>query len=268
MQNLRNRIDYFLRWRFKWHRSGFKPPIHPQKPLFQHLDKTSREQAFQMEEKLYSDYHLEKLKESTNSGNYQENLFYIHMLQTAFSQLQGYTLPQMIHAADIGPSHWFYVYSLHNFLTWYQTDVSREITLDGYEADPWRIYSDLYSRFDRAIGYIGELQNTNYYPKAFSAQPCQYDLIFMFFPFVFLHDHRQWGIPDKEFNPEGLLKDAWSSIKKGGKLFIVNQGNDEHQKERQLLSKVNIPIEKSILMNDLLFRYDHERYIIVSSSHE
>jgi hypothetical protein len=268
MRNLRNRIDYYLRGKFRWHRSGFRPPITPQKPLFQHLDADFRVNAVQMEKKLASDYHLDKLKEITNSGNYQENLFYLHMLQTAFSDLPGYTLPDKLHAADIGPSHWFYVHSLVNFLKWHQTDTSRNVTLDGYEADPWRVYSDLYSRYDRALGYIGDLENTFYHPKSFSTQTGEYDLIFMFFPFVFIKDHRGWGLPDEEFQPEKLRKDVWSSINQGGRLIVVNQGLDEHQHEKYLLSGANIPIEKSFQMDDLLFRYNLDRYIIVSKSHE
>lgn len=268
MQKLRNQIDYYLREKFRWHRSGFRPPINPQKTLFQHLDTNLREKAEQIEKQLVSNYHLHELKENTNSGNYQENLFYLHMLQAAFSNLQGYAIPHNISVADIGPSHWFYVHSLMNFLKWHQTDFPRNVILNGYEADPWRVYMDLYSRYDHAIGYIGNLENTYYHPKAFEIQTGEYDLIFMFFPFIFIRDHRKWGLPDKKFEPEKLRKDAWSSIKKGGRLIVVNQGLDEHQHEKSLLDRVNIPIEKSIHMDDLLFRYDLDRYILVSKSHE
>ncbi len=86
----------------------------------------------------------------------------------------------------------------------------------GFEADAYRVYSDFYSRFDYASTYIGEMKDVHFIPTAFDVQSERYDLIMQFFPFIFVKDHLEWGLPKAMFNPEKLLKSIIVSLKTGG----------------------------------------------------
>lgn len=49
--------------------------------------------------------------------------------------------------------------------------------------------------------------------------------------------------------------------------MVVNQGAEEHQQESQNFAACGIPMKTSLRMDDLLFRYDLDRYIILSEAH-
>jgi SAM-dependent methyltransferase len=256
---IRNSVDYPLRQAVRWHRAGFKPITRSKQNLFQHLPPEKRTRAEETARRLFQDFHLDAFYQDSSPINYRENLFYLSLLENAF-QLGHVHLPPQVNAADIGPSHWFYVQALAAFLRWYEAPQERTFTLAGFEADAYRVYGNFHSRYDHAIGHMRGLPGVTYVPRGFEAQPGQYDLITLFFPFVFEPDHLRWGLPATLFQPDRLLKDAWDSLKPGGALVIVNQGLDEHQAQGERMEKAGIQSRCAFHQDSLLFEYGIERY--------
>lgn len=257
----RNRVDYPLRQLFRWRRGPTRVERSHDFDNYAFLDEPERTRARQYEQRYLNDYHLEKLKQSLSAGNYYENIFYIHMLEEAFALLKK-ELPDHIVCADIGTSHWFYVQSLWSFYTWFQNKEHRNVSLDGYEVDAFRIYSDYHSRFDHALTHVGETPGIQFIPEDFNPIASHYDVITLFFPFVFERDTLEWGLPSRLHNPEQLLQKTWNSIKPGGVLMIVNQGKEEHDAQLMMCKKLGLsPIIKQHI-DPLLFKYDYDRYIL------
>lgn len=263
LRDARNRLDYPLRQLFRWRRAGFR--IHPpaQADPFAALPPQDRPRAMALAERLTQTYHLESFAAQTTPLNYRENLFYLHLLESALEATQ-VSLPETVRVADIGPSHWFYVQALAALLRWWQTPRPRPIDLQGYEIDAYRVYADLHSRYDHALGHMRGLAGVTYIPRGFSAQPFTFHLIFMLFPFVFPEDHLKWGLPGNFFQPRGLLQAAWQSLQPGGALIIVNQGEAEHRAQRALLEAEGIPIRAAFRHDALLFRYSLDRYVLTA----
>lgn len=260
---LRNRIDYPLRQFFHWQRGGYRPRSAAKTGLYAFLTGDSREKAEALAQRYRHDYDLELLYADSTPGAYREALFYLDMLVTALDRSQA-ALPDPLEAADIGPSTWFYVQALYAGLRGWNTSHRRRVFLTGFEADPYRVYNDLYSRRDHALGNMHGLNGVTYRPEAFTRQPGAFDLITLFFPFVFEDDHLEWGLPSSLFQPQHLLSDAWDSLKPGGSLLIVNQGPDEHRAQTQMLAQLGVTPLCAYRQDDLLFHYDLDRYVLVA----
>ena len=133
--------------------------------------------------------------------------------------------------------------------------------LTGHEIDAFRIYQDLYSRYDHALAHMRGLHGLEYLSDGFEKQPGCFDMITMFFPFVFPGDHLEWGLPDPLFCPLELLHNAWDSLKPGGLLLVVNQGEAEHEAEGEMFNQLDIHPRAGYRQDPLLFSYDLDRYV-------
>jgi len=126
------------------------------------------------------------------------------------------------------------------------------------------VYSNLFSRYDSAHGHMNGLEDVQYIPHKFTRQPGTFQFVAMLFPFVFLKDHLTWGLPLRRFNPLQLLRDAWASLKPGGVLVVVNQGEAEHVAQRDMLLAENIRPAAAFQHPSRLYEYDLTRYVLVA----
>ncbi|MGB9521315.1 MAG: hypothetical protein ACPL6F_01030 [Anaerolineales bacterium] len=258
-----NRLDYALRQRFHWQRGEISIINESKEDLFAGLSTKQRKSAEDMADRFLHQYHLEHFYAHSRAENYRENLYYLALLERSFT-MANIHLGEEIHAADIGVSSWFYVQALYALLRWYDAPDGRLVNLVGYERDAYRVYADFRSRYDHAQTHLQGLAGVSYLPIAFSPQLNHFDILFILFPFLFLRDHLKWGLPKKQFNPIGLLTDAWLSLKKDGVLILVNQGIEEHQVQKHLLKLAAIPIHAMLQFESPLFHYDLERYVIIA----
>ncbi len=259
--NWRNILDFRLREWVRWQRNGLKFENQTKDDLFDFLSGVKKQQAEQVSAKLINNYHLKSFSDNSTRINFRENLFYLSMLENAFD-LAGISLPSSLNVADIGPAHWFYVQSLYAGLTWYGTQIPRQVNLTGFETDAYRVFSSFYSRLDYAKAHIRNLP-VLYQTEAFKAVPRQFDLICMFFPFVFVKDHLAWGLPKKQFDPFSLRRAAIESLTLDGVLLVVNQGQEEHMAEKENYKKMGMKIVADFEQEDLLYRYDLKRFVLV-----
>ena len=259
--NLRNHVDFSLRQGARLtarpvdHRNTSRPDILSAYPA------EIREKAGGVIARLRSVYHFDAVEAGFEARDLQENYFYLAMLDEVFSRSQA-AFPETLTAADIGPSSWFYVQALAAALTWYGVSVPRALRLTGYEVDAYRLYSDFHTRKDHALGNMRGLAGVTYVDQPFRAQPDTYDVLTTFFPFVFEKDLLEWGLPGSLFQPDVLLAAAFASLKPGGMLVIVNQGEQEHEAQEELLRQHGITPLAAFRMDPLLFEYPLDRWII------
>lgn len=269
LHTLRNALDYPLRQFFRWRRAGLRLRNEPKEQLFAHLPAAQRAEAQAAAERLQARYPLDHLKTHSTARNFRENLFYLELLERALDETDRVGLGDRrgLDVADIGPSHWFYVHALHALWRyWDCADAPRQVTLTAYESDAFRVYLDFYSRWDYAQAHRQGLpeDRVRYEPRAFTRQPAAFDAVTMLFPFVFIRDHLEWGLPRGAFDPAHLLAEAWASLRPGGVLIIVNQGEAEHSAQRAMLEKQAIPVKAAFRHDSLLFQYDLPRLALVA----
>jgi hypothetical protein len=262
VMRMRNAVDFPLRQVFHWRRRGFVIQRQVWKDPFAHIPSKEGARAREVAGLLHASYHLDAFYQDSTPTNYRENLYYLQMLEEALSR-SGAVLPAEVYAADIGPSHWFYVQALHALLKWWNFPQGRQVSLRGFEIDPYRVYNDFFSRHDHALGHMRELPGVEYIPHGFERQEKQFDLVTMLFPFVFELDHLEWGLPGGIFQPHSLLRSAWESLRPGGVLVIVNQGIAEHEEQKKRLQAEGIPVTAAFDQDPLLFKYPYDRYVLV-----
>lgn len=246
-------LDFPVRSRIRWRRGTPSLPHESKVGLF---DPAAQPEA----ERLVVRYGLEPWAQASGRGAFECSLIYLQMLERAF-EAGGVTLPPALAAVDIGPSDWFYVRSEHAFLQRWGTEAPRTVTLDGVELDAWRLYLDLRTRCDWAEAYIGGLPGVRYVPADGITYDRPVDVALMFFPFLFLADHRQWGLPRKLLRPEALLAHVAALVKPGGVLFIVNQGAAEREFQHRLLAEAGLQVRWWSLYESPLAAFEPEWYV-------
>jgi SAM-dependent methyltransferase len=264
LADIRNRVDYALRQRIRWRRPGLRFENQSKEGLFLSLPEPEKQEFESGAAALVHTYHLAAFRENSSAENFRENLYYLDLLEKAMDA-SGKSLVGEIEAADIGPSSWFYVQALSALLHWWNCPSERKVNLSGYEADSYRLYADFHSRIDHANVHLRGIEGAVYLPRPFFRQPGRFDLITMLFPFVFIDDALRWGLPASLFQPEVLLADAYASLKPGGLLVIVNQGQKEHEHQRMMMEKESLTISAAYRHQPRFYSYDIERFILVSS---
>jgi len=262
---INNAVDFPLRNLIKW-RNGKRFELQESKgDLYNHLIISEKNQANDIAKELKRKYRLDNFWDSTSKDNLRVCLFYLEIFDRALT-LSGPSLPSEIKAADIGSGDWFYVKVLKALLEWWNhpSGSGRKVLLSGYEADPYNIYPDLYSRMDIALGHIEGLNDVKYVPDEFIPSLDTFHVITLLLPFVFVQDHLNSGLPVKKFKPMVLVEDAWTSLKKGGVLIIINRDRAEHLFQQEILASLNIEPIVKFVHSSFLCQYDQERHVLVA----
>ena len=178
-----------------------------------------------------------------------------------FDILNQYIKPvpqESLKVLDIGSKNWAYVRGEYDFFRQFTPN----LFLDGVEIDAYRLYSNLYSRYEAAMFYTKGLEGVNYYADDLLNMRDKYDYIIWLLPFVTPYPLQKWGLPKKFFMPEKLLEHAYSILKK--EMLIVNQGEEEAEIQKSLLEQLNIPYKALgiISSNNLEFKNHRYGYII------
>ena len=174
-----------------------------------------------------------------------------------FDILNKYLKPdyqESLKVLDIGSKNWAYVRGEYNFFRQFTS----KLFLDGVELDAYRLYSNLYSRYEAAMFYIKGLENVNYYPDNLLNIRGKYNYIIWLLPFVTPYPLKCWGLPMKYFMPEKLLKHAYELL--DGEMFIVNQGEEEAEIQKAMLEKLRIPYKFLGIISSKALEYKNLRY--------
>jgi hypothetical protein len=258
VDGLRNFVDFPLRSAIRWQR-----PIPDQShvdlhSLLSHFPVPIQNKAVD----LLREYSLDGFGNISSFSQVQVNLYYLDMFIQAFSGVQN-PWPEALTVVDVGPSDWFYLPALYSFLRYYQAYHGRELTLEGYEIDAFRVYADFHARIDHARQYFSVSPSIVYHTNGFSEQPETYDLVVQMFPFVFLKDHLSWGLPLSLFNPPALLAKIEASMKPGSYLLITNQGKEEQTLQKELLQQGPLAMVNEFAFRSIYKEYNKEHLVTV-----
>lgn len=193
---------------------------------------------------------VEKNKELLKR-NKLENLYTEDVLSRYFSKLN----KEKVHLLDIGCKNWFYAKGEADFLM----KKYSQFEMDGVEIDAFRLYFNLYSRYEVAKYYTKGL-NANYIAGNLLDIDKKYDYITWFLPFVVVEPLIYWGLPKKYFCPEKLLAHAYSLLSQNGEMLIINQASLEAEAQKELLDKLNIPYKELGEVKSEFFEYKNQRF--------
>ena len=103
------------------------------------------------------------------------------------------------------------------------------------------------------ISYIADdLLNINDFER--------YDYITWFLPFVTYKPLKYWGLPKKFFCPAKLLNHAYSLLSETAQLLIINQGEEESLKQKEILDSLDIQYKELGEVSNEYFQYQNKRY--------
>jgi len=248
-QNLKNIIDFNLRQCFNFSKKNYFETNERKEELF------ADAQIIGREKELVEKYEIDFLKNNSTRENYLENLYIIDMLDKYFP----IEFKDEMSVLDIGCKNWFYAKGEYFFFKKY----CRNLTLDGIELDTHRLYTNFYSRAEVAKFHLKGLENTNYIEGDFLNHNEKYDYLVWILPFVFEYPHLKWGLPSKYFKPGKMLKQAYNSLKIGGKIFIINQGEEEFEAQKALCEKLNISYTPIGIVKSDFWAYKYPMYLVL-----
>lgn len=150
---------------------------------------------------------------------------------------------QYCRAADVGAKDFVYAAVLQHFLA---TRNHPHTRLDGIEADPYRLYWNLYRRGDRGRYFAARVNERLNNPSTATYHggnwldwepDAKFDLITCFFPFLYRRMSRQWGLPDRFHAPEALFRKA---INQSTDVLFLHLGDDERRLSGEIINTIGI----------------------------
>ncbi|OGH98170.1 MAG: hypothetical protein A2104_05990 [Candidatus Melainabacteria bacterium GWF2_32_7] len=257
IKKLANNFDFWLRNKVKFSRGNYFIKNESKTGLFDHLNDEDKQIAALKEIEYCKKYNLCRLKEDSTKRNYLETLYTIELLDNNLNLTSN-----DISILDIGSKNWFYAQGEYNFFK--NAYFEKKIQLTGIEIDPFRVYTNLYSRYDYAKYHIRNLENTNYIKGDLMHHEGKYDYITWFLPFVSQKPLLNWGLPLKYFKPEEMLSKAYNLLKRDGKMIIVNQGEEEYSVQKELLKFLNIKYNDKGVFESIFLDYNYKRFVIIT----
>ncbi len=238
-QNLKNEIDFFIRRRAKISRRNFCPPNEPKEEIF--------------DKDLFEKYGLEDFKNNSTRQNYLENLYLLDL----FDKYLKVEFKPEIRVLDIGCKNWSICKAEYFFFKKH----CKKVILRGIELDSNRLYNNFYSRFEVAKYYTKGIE-ADYIEGDFLQYEEKYDYMIWVLPFVFERPLLKWGLPQKYFKPEEMLSHALEHLNDGGKIFIINQGEEEFEAQKRLCEKLNIKYNSYGQIQSEFLQYKHKMFLI------
>jgi hypothetical protein len=107
---------------------------------------------------------------------------------------------------------------------------------DLVELDAHRRYADLSTRRAHGERLARAFPGCRYLTGSVREIEGRYGVVVWFLPFLFEAPLRAWGLPRRFFAPDALFDHVLGRVAPGGTLFIVNQGERERDRQRELFA--------------------------------
>lgn len=138
---------------------------------------------------------------------------------------------------DVGSSNFWYARALHAFFA--------AASLTGVEMEGYRIYSNGYSRWDYAQGYITDLPRTSFKVADYTQYADPVETIVAWFPFVSAIPVLAWRMPLRVLTPHALVRRVADNLLHAGVFVMINQGLQEASIAFDLCRRVGLVFEGS-----------------------
>lgn len=245
IDNIRNNFDFFLRNSITFSRRNYSETSQDLSEVF--CNEEQKEFYNYLKQKY--DY---KLLEDSTRRNFTGNLYFLNIFDKYLTRKEG----EKFSVLDIGSKNWAYVKSEYVFFK----SFAKKFNLTGIELDAYRLYSNLYNRYEVAKFYIKDLPNTEYIAGDLLKHNQKYDYIIWSLPFIVEYPFVKWGLPLKYFKPEKMLLHAYSLLNNKGEMLIINQGEDEYEMQQELYKKTNLPFTPLGEIEDKLNIFKNKRF--------
>ncbi len=250
----RNAFFFRLRQRVRWQRGPFIERNEPKDSLHGHP-------ASERIRDLETRYALAALKARSRLSTYLENLYLLDLLEAAHRGWTG-SYGEAAIGIDAGCKNFFYAFGLFRFLERFRIHGTRRVTLTGYEIDAFRVYTDLRSRADHALGYVSFLPGTRFVAGDFREAPGPADLVTAFFPFVTETPHLVWGLPLDRLHPLAFFAHALKILAPGGVLVTAAQGVKEFDAHLAILRRLKVDPALAEKFESPILSFKNERYVV------
>jgi hypothetical protein len=202
-----------------------------------------------LERQLLKQYPLIEGDQPGTRLRYAETLTYLHYLDFIFRSqdllndclFKDHAIKEPLRWLDVGAKNWAYVPALNTFLktfaSWSPLD-EPAYELVGIELDAYRVYANLFSRYDYAMSFTQHMPQAQYLVGDVMVHRQQYHIISHFLPFVVPEPCLKWGLPLSCFQPQAMLNHVLSLLIPGGFLIIMNQGEWERDAQQALFDRL------------------------------
>lgn len=259
VKNIINTFFFYLRNKISFSRPIKNIPNEDKSTL-------SYDKEFLIEERqLVDTYKLHKLASNSTITHYKENLYTLKLLEDTLNNIDFNWNCNTLKVLDIGSKNFSYACSIFHFFSYFQltSNTKRTVYLDGIEIDPYRIMTDLHSRYDYAQHYIKGLSNTRYITKNFlDFHDNKYDFITWFLPFIVKEPLLNWGLPLTHLQPDLMLQHAYKILNSNGIMLVVNQLETEKNIQLKIIQRLGLNyVEIENPYNNIFSPFKYKRYI-------
>lgn len=130
----------------------------------------------------------------------------------------------------------------------------------GVELDAQRRYWNMTTRYAQGQRIASALPNCRYIAANLLQLSDRYGFITWFLPFLHHAPLHAWGLPQRFLMPEQLLEHAWSLLKVGGGMLLVNQGEAEAERQARLFASLGISAQSLGRLHSLLSPFKQPRF--------
>lgn len=229
LSNIKNELDFFLKNTLKFSKNNYTENLRSEKQFY------FQDEQKETENYLLKKYPLNEYKNSINTKTYIQNIYMLSILDQYFPQENH----ESIKILDLGAKNFVYLFALASFFSQQATDIK----IKGIEIDANKLDANFYSRKEIANYYTAKVKNAEYVCEDFLNNQEKFDIIIWILPFLFKNPLLKWGLPLKFFCPEKMLTHAYESLDANGKIFIINQGEDEYLEQIRLCNNFGIKYE-------------------------
>jgi hypothetical protein len=214
--DLINDVAFKLRSQLRW-----SAPAWQRRGSWQRLQKRLSPAAVARQQELQSRHALDSWPALLDDLQLQENLYVLDLLERHLPSAPGPGL-------EVGAKNGAILPALR---------AAVPAPWDLVELDAHRRYADFSTRRAHGERLARAHAGCRYIAGSVADLQGQYGVVVWFLPFLFEEPLRAWGLPRRFFAPEALFDHVLARVAPGGALLIVNQGERERDRQREMFSQ-------------------------------
>jgi hypothetical protein len=216
LPDLINDVAFKLRSQLRW-----SAPAWQRRGSWPRLQKRLSPAAFARQRELQSRHDLDSWPALLDDQQLQENLYVLDLLERHLPSAHGPGL-------EVGAKNGAILPALR---------AAVPAPWDLVELDAHRRYADFSTRRAHGERLARAHPGCRYIAGSVADLQGQYGVVVWFLPFLFEEPLRAWGLPRRFFAPEALFDHVLARVAPGGTLLIVNQGERERDRQREMFSQ-------------------------------